>query len=102
MSKEFLPNAAGEDVVAGIRTPQPLEEMAQRWPDVYEELFKYQEQLDTYYSDMQVRGAEPQPLGTARTHRRLNTWETVSFGHGFGVVQDSFLACRGRHPQAPP
>lgn len=52
---EFLPNAAGEDVVAGIRTPQPLEEMAQKWPEVYGELFRYQEQLETYYGDMQVR-----------------------------------------------
>lgn len=51
---EFLPNAAGEDVVAGIRTPQPLEVMAEKWPGVYAELFKYQEQLETYYGDMQV------------------------------------------------
>ncbi|CAN0349394.1 unnamed protein product, partial [Hapterophycus canaliculatus] len=50
---EFLPNAAGEDVVAGIRTPQPLEEMAQKWPEVYAELYKYQEQLEKYYGDMQ-------------------------------------------------
>ncbi|CBN74442.1 Pyruvate, phosphate dikinase [Ectocarpus siliculosus] len=50
---EFLANAAGEDVVAGIRTPQPLEEMAQKWPEVYAELFKYQEQLEKYYGDMQ-------------------------------------------------
>eukprot|EP00903_Cladosiphon_okamuranus_P013193 g12305.t1 len=50
---EFLPNAAGEDVVAGIRTPQPLEEMAQKWPEVYDELFKYQGQLEKYYGDMQ-------------------------------------------------
>nr|AIT69949.1 pyruvate orthophosphate dikinase [Sargassum henslowianum]AIT69950.1 pyruvate orthophosphate dikinase [Sargassum henslowianum]AIT69954.1 pyruvate orthophosphate dikinase [Sargassum vachellianum] len=50
---EFLPNAAGEDVVAGIRTPQPLEEMAAKWPGVYEELYKYQEQLEKYYCDMQ-------------------------------------------------
>jgi len=51
---EFLANAAGEDVVAGIRTPQPLEEMAAKWPGVYEELYKYQEQLEKYYCDMQV------------------------------------------------
>lgn len=50
---EFLPNAAGEDVVAGIRTPQPLEEMAEKWPEVYAELYKYQEQLEKYYGDMQ-------------------------------------------------
>lgn len=54
VSSEFLPNAAGEDVVAGIRTPQPLEEMALKWPDVYAELFKYQDQLEDYYGDMQV------------------------------------------------
>lgn len=51
---EFLPNAAGEDVVAGIRTPQPLEEMAQKWPKVYEELDMYQHKLEQYYGDMQV------------------------------------------------
>lgn len=58
MRPEFLPNAAGEDVVAGIRTPQPLEEMAQKWPEVYGELFKYQGQLEKYYGDMQVRSAK--------------------------------------------
>lgn len=40
--------------MAGIRTPQPLEEMAEKWPDVYAELFKYQDQLENYYGDMQV------------------------------------------------
>ncbi|CAN0365284.1 unnamed protein product, partial [Ascophyllum nodosum] len=50
---EFLPNAPGEDVVAGIRTPQPLEEMSTKWPDVYDELYKYEEQLEKYYSDTQ-------------------------------------------------
>lgn len=41
-------------MVAGIRTPQPLEEMAEKWPEVYAELFKYQDQLEKYYGDMQV------------------------------------------------
>nr|AIT69956.1 pyruvate orthophosphate dikinase [Dictyopteris undulata] len=50
---EFLPNAAGEDVVAGIRTPQPLEEMAKKWPEVYGELYSYQDKLEKYYGDMQ-------------------------------------------------
>ena len=54
VSEEFLPNAAGEDVVAGIRTPQLLEQMAEKWPEVYAELYKYQEQLEKYYGDMQV------------------------------------------------
>lgn len=42
-------------MVAGIRTPQPLEEMAQKWPEVYGELYKYQDLLENYYGDMQVR-----------------------------------------------
>lgn len=58
---EFLPNAAGEDVVAGIRTPQPLEEMAQKWPEVYAELYAYQDKLEKYYGDMQVRSLIPRP-----------------------------------------
>ena len=41
-------------MVAGIRTPQPLEEMSTKWPDVYDELYKYEEQLEKYYSDTQV------------------------------------------------
>ena len=68
---EFLPNAAGEDVVAGIRTPQPLEEMAQKWPDVYGELFKYQGQLEKYYGDMQVRKTAVQNTSKLRSSQRM-------------------------------
>jgi len=35
---EYLTNAQGEDVVAGIRTPKPIKEMAQEWPNTYAEL----------------------------------------------------------------
>ena len=41
-------------MVDGIHTPQPLEEMATKWPGVYDELFKYQDQLEKYYNDTQM------------------------------------------------
>lgn len=50
---EFLINAQGEDVVAGIRTPQPTEEMS-KWNDgVYQELMAIKDTLETHYKDMQ-------------------------------------------------
>ena len=50
---EFLFNAAGEDVVAGIRTPQSVETLAERLPSVYDELYKTQALLEKHYRDMQ-------------------------------------------------
>jgi pyruvate,orthophosphate dikinase len=50
---EVLFNAAGEDVVAGIRTPQPVEALKERMPEVYDELHRTQEQLEKHYRDMQ-------------------------------------------------
>ena len=50
---EFLVNAQGEDVVAGTRTPFPLQEMSQIMPEVYTELDKYTTQLDRHYQDIQ-------------------------------------------------
>ncbi len=50
---EFLFNAAGEDVVAGTRTPEPLESLKQKLPTVYEELFTTQALLEKHYRDMQ-------------------------------------------------
>ena len=38
---EFLFNAAGEDVVAGIRTPLPVEALKERQPEVYDELYRH-------------------------------------------------------------
>jgi pyruvate,orthophosphate dikinase len=50
---EFLINAQGEDVVAGIRTPLPTEEMS-KWNDaVYQELMAIKDKLETHYTDMQ-------------------------------------------------
>jgi pyruvate,orthophosphate dikinase len=50
---EFLVNAQGEDVVAGIRTPLDIDEMAQRFPDAYRELLATQDRLEKHYGDMQ-------------------------------------------------
>jgi len=50
---EFLFNAAGEDVVAGIRTPLPVAAMKDRLPEVYDELFRTQILLEKHYRDMQ-------------------------------------------------
>jgi pyruvate, orthophosphate dikinase len=50
---EFLFNAAGEDVVAGIRTPLPVEALQERQPEVYDELYKTQALLEKHYRDMQ-------------------------------------------------
>ncbi|MBI4368586.1 MAG: pyruvate, phosphate dikinase [Candidatus Omnitrophica bacterium] len=50
---EFLVNAQGEDVVAGIRTPEPLDGLKSKWPDVYKQLAKIREKLERHYKDMQ-------------------------------------------------
>jgi len=50
---EFLVNAQGEDVVAGIRTPLDIDEMAERLPGAYKELIGTQERLERHYCDMQ-------------------------------------------------
>ncbi|MCA9159154.1 MAG: pyruvate, phosphate dikinase [Planctomycetales bacterium] len=50
---EFLVNAQGEDVVAGIRTPQPTEEMSKWNAKVYDELMVIKDKLERHYKDMQ-------------------------------------------------
>jgi pyruvate, orthophosphate dikinase len=50
---EFLVNAQGEDVVAGIRTPEPLEDMAKQWPQLYKQLVGFRAKLEKHYKDMQ-------------------------------------------------
>ena len=50
---EFLVNAQGEDVVAGIRTPRPLEEMREVLPEAYEQLISTMKRMEEHYRDMQ-------------------------------------------------
>ena len=50
---EFLVNAQGEDVVAGVRTPMPIAEMAEKFPAAYEQFTKVCAILEDHYRDMQ-------------------------------------------------
>jgi pyruvate,orthophosphate dikinase len=50
---EFLRNAQGEDVVAGIRTPQPLPRMEEDFPEAYRQLLDTMSKLEQHYRDMQ-------------------------------------------------
>jgi pyruvate,orthophosphate dikinase len=50
---EFLINAQGEDVVAGIRTPRPISELQASMPEVYDQFASYAQKLEDHYRDMQ-------------------------------------------------
>ncbi|MEM9445680.1 MAG: pyruvate, phosphate dikinase [Verrucomicrobiota bacterium] len=50
---EFLVNAQGEDVVAGVRTPHPVKEMETKLPEAYKGLLKVQKVLENHFKDMQ-------------------------------------------------
>lgn len=53
VSAEYLPNAQGEDVVAGIRTPLHIDELKKRMPEVYEEFMATIKRMEVHYKDMQ-------------------------------------------------
>jgi len=53
ISAEYLPNAQGEDVVAGIRTPLHIDELKKRMPDVYDQFVKTIKNMELHYRDMQ-------------------------------------------------
>ncbi|MBR5750491.1 MAG: pyruvate, phosphate dikinase, partial [Bacilli bacterium] len=50
---EFLPNAQGEDVVAGVRTPLHIDELEKRMPEVYKEFMATITRMENYFHDMQ-------------------------------------------------
>ena len=50
---EYLINAQGEDVVAGVRTPRPIEELAHDMPDIYRQFEGIARKLEAHYRDMQ-------------------------------------------------
>ena len=50
---EFLTNAQGEDVVAGVRTPMPISEMEQKFPEAFKQFVKVCDILEDHYRDMQ-------------------------------------------------
>ncbi len=53
MFGEYLVNAQGEDVVAGVRTPQPISQLHESMPDVYEEFRQITQRLENHYKDVQ-------------------------------------------------
>ena len=50
---DYLINAQGEDVVAGIRTPEPISQLKEEMPQVYDQLLKIRSKLETHYKEMQ-------------------------------------------------
>ncbi|MEK7361236.1 MAG: PEP/pyruvate-binding domain-containing protein, partial [Pseudomonadota bacterium] len=50
---EYLTNAQGEDVVAGIRTPKPIAEMEQEMPEIYRQLIELHNRLESHYHEVQ-------------------------------------------------
>ena len=50
---EYLLNAQGEDVVAGIRTPQPISQLHEQMPEVYDQFVNIAKTLENHYRDMQ-------------------------------------------------
>ena len=50
---EYLINAQGEDVVAGVRTPQEIQTLADKMPEVYQQFYETSEKLEQHYKDMQ-------------------------------------------------
>lgn len=50
---EYMLNAQGEDVVAGVRTPKPFEELKNEMPQIYSEFTNYAKTLENHYKDMQ-------------------------------------------------
>ena len=50
---EFLINAQGEDVVAGVRTPMPIAQMEEKFPEAYKQFIEVCETLENHYHDMQ-------------------------------------------------
>jgi pyruvate,orthophosphate dikinase len=50
---EFLTNAQGEDVVAGVRTPMPIAQMAEKFPEAYKQFVEVCDLLEKHYHDMQ-------------------------------------------------
>jgi pyruvate, orthophosphate dikinase len=52
-SGDFLPNAQGEDVVSGVRTPRDIHEMRDSMPEAYDELMEILRTLEAHYKDMQ-------------------------------------------------
>ena len=72
---EFLVNAQGEDVVAGVRTPRPAFELEQVWPDVYAQLMEVCTTLESElprHAGLRVHDREGPPLHAADAQRQAH------------------------------
>ena len=86
---EFLVNAQGEDVVAGIRTPQPVAVMKKWRPEIYEQLLRVKQVLETHYKDMQdleftIENSVLYMLQTRTGKRTGAAAIKIAVGHGEG------------------
>ena len=80
---EFLSNAQGEDVVAGIRTPEPIERMRERMPQAFDQLVDTLERLESHYRDLQdieFTVEEGTPLPPPDAHRQTHRDRRVARG----------------------
>ncbi|WP_086347719.1 pyruvate, phosphate dikinase [Candidatus Enterococcus clewellii] len=89
---EFLLNAQGEDVVAGIRTPQPIEGLKQTMPDLYKEFEGIGKRLEAHYKDMQdiEFTIEDQKLYILQTRNGKRTAK-ASFNIAINLVEEGVL-----------
>ncbi len=95
MYGEFLTNAQGEDVVAGIRTPKPIRQMAIEMPKTHQELVEVCRVLETHYRDMQdiEFTVEKQTLYILQTRSGKRTGE-ASVKIAVDLVQDGIISQR--------
>jgi len=89
---EYLTNAQGEDVVAGIRTPKPIVEMKEELPRIYDELCKVRETLERHYKEVQdfEFTIEKGKLFVLQTRNgKMNALATIKTSvdmHGEGII----------------
>src|SRR5207244_601435 len=74
---EFLADAQGEDVVAGIRTPEPIEAMQKKLPEAFDQLLETIRRLEEHYRDMQDIEFTVEERGLAGESGILVRWETT-------------------------
>jgi pyruvate,orthophosphate dikinase len=90
---EFLANAQGEDVVAGIRTPQPIETMRTTLPNAFEQLVDTMQRLEEHYRDMQdiEFTVEDEQLYLLQTRSAKRT-AAAALKAAVGMVEEGLIA----------
>ena len=100
---EFLANAQGEDVVAGIRTPQPIEAMRDTLPKAFEQFVETMHRLEEHYRDMQdiEFTVEDEQLYLLQTRSAKRTARGGAEGGGDDGRRGADLARGGGRPHRP-